>query len=161
MANCPCGSGASYAKCCKPYIDAEKHAPTAEALMRSRYTAYTRGEVDYIINTHSPDGREELSREATEKWAKESEWLGLEIVGVSGGGESDKKGTVEFKARYRDADRAIINHHELSSFVKTDGRWYFDDAKMVNRPETRESPKVGRNDPCPCGSGKKYKHCCG
>ena len=161
MAGCPCGSGNSYPKCCKPYIDGSRTAPTAEALMRARYTAYEKGAVDFIMNTHHPEGREELSREATEEWAKSSDWMGLEIVNCVAGGESDEQGTVEFIARYRGSDRAVVNHHELSSFEKADGQWFFRDARMINNPQKRESPKVGRNDPCPCGSGKKYKKCCG
>ena len=135
-------------------------APTAEKLMRSRYTAYAKGAIDYILDTHHPDGRDEISRDATEQWAKESEWMGLEIIDIRGGAESDSEGTIEFSVRYRGSDRAIVTHHENSTFLKKDGRWYFSDAKMINNPQTRESPKVGRNDPCPCGSGKKYKKCC-
>ncbi len=129
--------------------------------MRARYSAYEKGAVDFIINTHHPDSREDLSRDATEEWAKNSEWMGLEIVNTVAGGEADNNGTVEFIAKYRGADRAIVSHHELSSFEKVDGQWFFKDARMINNPQTRDSPKVGRNDPCPCGSGKKYKKCCG
>ena len=161
MAGCPCGSGKSFPKCCKPYIDGSTPAPTAEALMRSRYTAYAKGAVDFIMETHHPDTRDEISRDATEEWASGSEWMGLEIINCVSGGENDNEGSVEFSARYRGSDRAIVNHHEISSFEKSGGRWYFKDARMVNNPQKRDSPKVGRNDPCPCGSGKKYKKCCG
>jgi SEC-C motif-containing protein len=161
MAGCPCGVGSAYSKCCKPIIAGVRQAPTAEALMRARYTAYTKAAVDFILDTHHPEGREEISRDATEEWAQGSEWLGLEILSTQGGGETDSSGTVEFAARYRGEDRAIVTHHEISTFVRDDGRWYFKDAKMVNNPKKRESPKVGRNDPCPCGSGKKFKKCCG
>jgi SEC-C motif-containing protein len=129
--------------------------------MRSRYTAYVKGSVDYIMSTHHPDGREEISRDATAQWAEESEWMGLEILDTVAGGVSDTEGQVEFTVRYRGSDRAVVNHHEVSSFVKSDGQWFFTDARMVNNPQKRDSPKVGRNDPCPCGSGKKYKKCCG
>lgn len=161
MAGCPCGSGTAFGKCCKPYIDGTSRAPTAEALMRSRYTAYVKGSVDYIMSTHHPDGREEISRDATAQWAQESEWMGLEILDTVAGGVSDTEGQVEFTVRYRGSDRAIVNHHEISSFAKSGGQWFFTDARMVNNPQKRESPKVGRNDPCPCGSGKKFKKCCG
>ena len=161
MAGCSCGSGSAYSKCCKPYIDGTLQAPTAEKLMRARYTAYEKGAIDFIMDTHHPDSKDEISRDATEEWAKESEWMGLEVLDVRGGGESDSEGTIEFTARYRSSDRAIVNHHEISTFLKKDGSWFFSDAKMVNNPQKRESPKVGRNDPCPCGSGKKYKKCCG
>lgn len=161
MAGCPCGSGKTYPKCCKPYIDGTQVVPTAEALMRSRYTAYEKCKVDYIVDTHHPDGREEISREATEEWANSSEWMGLEVVNCIKGSDTDDTGTVEFTVRYRGEDRAIVNHHELADFEKFEGRWYFKDSQMVNNPQKRDSPKVGRNDSCPCGSGKKYKKCCG
>ena len=80
---------------------------TAERLMRSRYTAYCKGKIDYIFETHHPEGREDLSREDTEEWAKNSEWLGLEIRKTSQGKESDTQGTVEFIARYRNPERRI------------------------------------------------------
>ena len=105
-------------------------------------------------------GEEESSRQATENWSKESEWQGLEILKTTKGGESDTTGTVEFKAHYM-VDRARHTHHELSRFEKKDGLWIFTEGQEINRPVIRDEPKVGRNDPCPCGSGKKYKKCCG
>jgi len=161
MADCPCGSGKTYSRCCRPYIEGRADAPTAEALMRSRYSAYAKGAVDYILDTHHPETRDEISREATEEWSRESEWLGLEILEVQGGGENDDQGVVEFSARFRGADRAVVDHHEHSSFERIEGRWFFREARMINNPKKRESPKIGRNDPCPCGSGRKYKKCCG
>ena len=129
--------------------------------MRSRYSAYVKGAVDYIMNTHHPDKRDTASREATEKWMKESEWMGLDILEVHKGAEADTSGTVEFEVRYRGPKRAIITHHEKSTFQKKEGLWYFKEAQMINNPQTRETPKIGRNDLCPCGSGKKYKKCHG
>ena len=129
--------------------------------MRSRYTAYVKGNIDYILDTHHPEGRKNISRKDTEKWAKNSEWLGLEILQVSHGKDLDDEGSVEFIAKYRSQNRDIVTHHELSQFEKMDGRWYFKDARMINNPQTRNQAKIGRNEACPCGSGKKYKHCCG
>ncbi|MCG8454421.1 MAG: YchJ family protein [Spirochaetales bacterium] len=160
MATCHCGSGVDYKECCYPIISGGVNAPTPEALMRARYSAYVEAEVDFILESHHHDGREELSREATEQWAKESEWMGLEIV-QSTGTEQDSYGSVEFIAKYRAADRSIVRHHERSGFEKVEGKWYFKDSEVINTPQKREAPKVGRNDPCPCGSGKKYKKCCG
>lgn len=87
--------------------------------------------------------------------------MGLEIVETEGGADSDQEGVVEFIATYK--DRSLVRrHHERSQFLRHDGQWYFVDGEMV-APETEvhQSPKVGRNDPCPCGSGKKFKKCCG
>ncbi len=161
MAKCPCGSGDEYGKCCRPYIKDGLPAPTAEKLMRARYSAYAEGEIDFIMATHVVDPKdEEGSRKASEDWAKKSEWLGLEILQTEKGQEGDDTGTVEFKAHYM-IKRARYTHHEISRFERRDGTWIFTEGKQINRPVVREAPKIGRNDPCPCGSGKKYKKCCG
>ena len=127
--------------------------------MRARYTAYTRADVDFLVATHRPPSGEEVDRAATEKWAKESEWLGLEVVATEAGGPDDDKGIVEFVARWK-AGGHELRHHERSTFAKIDGAWKYVDGKEVKPPPVR-SVKVGRNDPCPCGSGKKYKRCHG
>lgn len=127
--------------------------------MRSRYSAFTLGNIEYIENTTDPSQRSTFDRNGTAEWANGSEWLGLKIVSTSAGGEGDTKGEVEFIARYRFQD-SEQNHHERSEFRKRDGKWYFLDGKIVREPH-RAAEKVGRNDPCVCGSGKKYKKCCG
>jgi SEC-C motif domain protein len=159
--DCPCGSGAPYAACCGPALSGERPAATAEALMRSRYTAYALQEVDYILSTHAPEGAEEVDREGVERWARESTWHGLQIVDRRAGGPDDDDGEVEFIASY-DVKGAPAVHHERASFRRVDGRWLYVDGAMVKpKPVVRSAPKVGRNEPCPCGSGKKYKQCHG
>ena len=134
---------------------------TAEALMRSRYTAFVVGDIDYIFDTHDPDTVHQVERSSTEQWSKQSEWLGLEILDTDLGGREDYTGTVEFVARYK-VRSTTINHREIATFRKQNGRWLFVDGEEVaGPPVVREGPRVGRNDPCPCGSGKKYKKCCG
>jgi SEC-C motif domain protein len=161
MNECPCGSGQSYSDCCEPFIKGEKQAPNAEALMRARYSAHVNSEIDYIHDTTLPSKRGTFNRTRLLNWTKHAEWLGLEILETTDGGPEDTAGTVEFVARYREKGKRI-NHHELAEFTREEERWYFKDG---NAPKTeqfvRQSPKVGRNDPCPCGSGKKYKKCCG
>jgi len=157
--NCPCGSEKPYEQCCGPY-HAGAPAPTAEALMRSRYSAYVKGEIDYLVESHTPKGREEVDRELTEKWAKDSEWLGLTIASTEAGGPDDVEGMVEFIARFR-AEGQERSHRERSRFEKLDGRWYYVDGKELKMPPVRAEKVPGRNDPCPCGSGKKYKKCHG
>ncbi|RMH43756.1 MAG: YchJ family protein [Deltaproteobacteria bacterium] len=158
---CPCGNDAEFDRCCGPLIRGEASAETAEQLMRSRYSAYATGAVDYILQTHDPATAGDVDRDATEAWSKSAEWLGLEIVATEAGGPDDDEGVVEFVARYRlrGADAA---HHERAQFRRCDGRWVFVDGALV-KPKTvvRDAPKIGRNDPCPCGSGAKYKRCCG
>jgi SEC-C motif-containing protein len=159
--SCPCGSEESLEKCCQPYIDGDAFPPTPEKLMRSRYTAYTLGDVDYIVESHDPETRDEIDPSATRAWADEADWLGLEIMSTEGGGADENEGTVEFIARYEARER-VRTHHERSVFKRRKGRWYFHDGKVIAQPSVvREGPKIGRNDPCPCGSGKKHKKCCG
>ncbi|MDY0162696.1 YchJ family protein [Desulfobotulus sp.] len=161
MEQCPCGSGAAYDACCEPHIMGKIPAPTAEALMRSRYTAYVRVAMDYILDTTHPDQREDYDAAGAKQWAESSQWHGLEILAQDKGMESDTEGAVEFAAHFSQDGKRFV-HHERAIFRKgEDTRWYFYDGQPVT-PVTirRESPKVGRNEPCPCGSGKKYKKCC-
>ena len=161
VTTCPCGTKNPYTACCGRFIDGDQNAPTAETLMRSRYTAYTMVRVDYITDTHDPKSRASHDPEQAKKWAEESEWLGLDILSMDAGGPDDERGTVEFMARFRQ-DGIDHEHRERADFVKRDGGWYFTDGKVLGPKTIRsEGPKIGRNDPCPCGSGKKYKKCCG
>jgi len=164
---CPCGSGATAADCCARYFIpdgaevGQAAAPTAEALMRSRYSAYALGAIDHIMATHHPKAQADVDLKSTEKWSREANWVGLEIVSTEAGGEADETGEVEFIARYELAG-SPLTHHERAQFRRHDGRWYYWDGAMVRpRPVVRDQPKVGRNDPCPCGSGQKYKKCHG
>ncbi len=157
---CPCGSGKTYTECCGPFIAGDADPQTAEALMRSRYTAYAVCAVDYLRDSMHPDTRDRgFDRDSVEQWSKHSEWLGIEVLNSRKGTADDDEGTVEFIARYKD-DKTTFDHHETSQFRKHNGRWYFVDGRMMNEPYRREAPKIGRNEPCPCGSGKKYKKCC-
>ena len=162
MSDCPCGSGRSLEACCGPLLAREARPDTAEALMRARYTAHTRADLDYIQETHDPDTREDIDREATERWARRAEWLGLEIRETVEGGPGDSVGAVEFVAHYRERGERR-RHHELARFRRdTDGAWVYVDGEAPETGTVRhEGPRVGRNDPCPCGSGRKYKKCCG
>jgi SEC-C motif domain protein len=160
MDSCPCGSGRAYPECCGPYISGKAKPATAEALMRSRYSAYARKAVDYIVSTCLIDDEHDIDVEATRRWAEKSTWLGLKILKVEKGGTSDDEGEVEFKATYV-LDGLREEHHELARFEKREGSWAYAEGEVIPETVVREGPKVGRNDPCPCGSGKKYKKCCG
>lgn len=159
MAQCPCGSGSEYEECCGPLIGGTP-APTPEALMRSRYTAFVHRDLDYIECTHAKEVRDSFNRSAAESTAKSAEWISLEIRDTSDGGEGDDTGTVEFTARFK-KDGELLVHHEKSNFRREEGRWVYVDGKMNPKGKPRRVDKVGRNEPCPCGSGKKYKKCCG
>ena len=160
MEACPCGSSLDFEKCCGPYLRGDKNPPTAESLMRSRYTAFHEGELDYIYNTHHKSTRGELDMEGIKTWALESDWLGLEILSTEKGLEKDSEGKVEFSCLFNFQGKNQ-SHHELSSFIKEDGKWYFVDGVLKDATIKRDAPKIGRNDPCSCGSGKKFKKCCG
>ncbi|MDR2369891.1 MAG: YchJ family protein [Treponema sp.] len=160
MKVCYCGSGRPYGECCGPYISGEKLPPTAEALMRSRYSAYAEHAVDYIIDTCIRSEKDGIDIKQTRDWSEKSTWLGLTIISTEKGGPEDNEGSVEFKAVYeRDGLRDV--HHERGRFKKSGGRWLYDNGDIIPNTVVRASPKVGRNDPCPCGSGRKYKHCHG
>lgn len=152
MTSCPCGSGRGFDDCCGPVLAGGAPA-SPEALMRSRYTAFTRADLDYLETTLAPEAKEDYDRAETEAWVKEAKWDGLEIRAAEGD-------QVEFVARYKMRGK-IFAHHELASFRQNEGRWVYVDGVMNPRPTQRSVEKVGRNDPCTCGSGKKFKKCCG
>ncbi len=142
---CPCGSGLAFADCCEPALNGVP-APTAERLMRSRYTAFVLSEERYLSESWHPS-----TRPARIDTANAPRWSGLEIRRTEAGRENDDRGIVEFIAHHHAG--AL---HETSRFVREDGRWYYLDGEI--------HPKTGqpsRNGPCPCGSGRKYKRCCG
>ncbi len=158
---CPCGADRPYAECCGPVLAGERAAGTAEELMRARYSAHVKVDLAFIKNTLHPGHRKDHDDKSTRDWAEKSEWRGLEILRTEGGGPGDDAGKVEFIARYS-RDGGLREHHEVASFARVDGAWYLDESEMVKpRPIVRETPKIGRNDPCPCGSGRKDKKCCG
>lgn len=159
MTTCPCGSTREYADCCEPVIKGTRPAETAEQLMRARYSAYTKTEMDFVFNSTDPANREGYDHDGTRAWAENSEWLGLEIIGTVRGGADDSNGEVEFIARFKE-NGTLREHHENALFKRKEGIWYFSDGVMV-KPKPVTVTKVGRNDPCPCGSGQKYKKCCG
>lgn len=160
MAQCPCGSEQSFDKCCGPYLSGKANPPTAEALMRARYTAYTKHDVGFVERTNDPKHGEPFDVESAKKWAESAKWQGLEVVRTEQGGENDSRGKVEFIAKFK-LEGEDQMHHEIGNFRKDGGVWYFVDGKTPGVTIRNEKPAPGRNDPCPCGSGKKYKKCCG
>ena len=157
---CPCGLSESLADCCARFIAGDLAPDTAEALMRSRYTAFATHAIDYLVATHHPDTLPEADREKIKRFSEGATWSGLEILDTEGGHPGDQEGWVEFIARYTEDGEARL-HHERSLFRRHQGRWFFHSGHQPKAvPTLRAHPKTGRNDPCPCGSGKKYKKCC-
>ncbi len=157
---CPCGSNIGYDSCCRPIITGENKAKTAEQLMRSRYSAYVKKEIGYILTSLHPDHRAGYDENSSRAWAESAEWQGIRILKTVAGGEGDSEGQVEFVVSYTEKGLRQ-EHHELSTFRKKDGLWYFATGKTMPKPVSRATPKTGRNEPCSCGSGKKFKKCCG
>lgn len=164
--SCPCGSTLDLAACCGPILSGERPATTAEALMRARYTAYTQHNIDFIAGSTHPDGLADSDLEAMKAWSEAAGWQGLEILQTEAGGENDSRGLVEFIAHY-EMGGVKHHHHEVSAFLKGQSGWQFRDGEVLHAgPSEKPKPvvnelKIGRNDPCHCGSGKKFKKCHG
>ena len=158
--SCHCGLEPSYEKCCGRYVGGDEDAPTPEALMRARYSAYVEQEIGFLMGTIVDDSDADTDENSTRQWSEMSNWIGL-LIHETEGGADDDDGMVEFTAAYEIKGREF-KHHERARFTKVDGKWHYSDGDMIKpEPVRREGPKVGRNDPCPCNSGKKYKKCCG
>ncbi|MBQ9405428.1 MAG: SEC-C domain-containing protein [Desulfovibrio sp.] len=161
---CPCGSGRLFAECCSPYLEGRQWPSDAETLMRSRYTGYVLQRYQWLVDSTHPEYRQNISVEKISSNARDVHWLGLKIRSVARDVPAGEKGelfdVVEFFAYYElDGVRQL---GERSFFQRKDDRLYYVDGVAL-RPEAyrRNVLKVGRNEPCPCGSGKKYKKCCG
>lgn len=119
--SCPCGSGLPFTRCCGPYLEGHSLPTTAEALMRSRYTAFARLDEAYLLQTWHPSTR---PHELGLKQQPPIKWLGLSIRHTQAGGEHDDTGSVEFVARYKVNGKAE-RLHEISRFVREAGRWFY------------------------------------
>ncbi|HFC8517424.1 YchJ family protein [Neisseria weaveri] len=147
---CPCGSNLPYKQCCQLLHSGRHHANNAEALMRSRYSAYVLHEIGYLIATTVPDQQTLLDTDAISHWSRHNDWLALRVLThIPNIGKQHAQ--VEFEAHFADEHGKHI-HHECSAFVRIDGKWYFIDPTV---------PLPTMKQPCICGSGKKFKQCCG
>jgi SEC-C motif-containing protein len=158
MALCPCGSSIDFDQCCARFITAAELPQTPEQLMRSRYTAYTQANIDYIVKTMKAPANIDFDPVEAKSWAKDVKWLGLEVANTS---QNGNEGTVEFIAQYSHAQKKYVLH-EISEFRCEDKQWYYIDGNgPQSKPIVHITKKIARNDPCSCGSKKKYKKCCG
>lgn len=156
---CPCGSNNDYLQCCGRYIEQHQFPDTPEQLMRSRYTAYTQANIDYIANTMRDPAAKDFNRDEAKQFAQTAKWLGLEVVTSHIDQQDEDKGFVEFIATYQ-LNNQLTKMHEVSEFQRINQRWFYTDGKVASLCDSKPQQKVGRNDPCPCGSGKKFKKCC-
>ena len=150
---CPCLSGLSYQTCCQPFHQKTAKPELAEQLMRSRYCAFYLRDSQYLLDTLYPAKRQPNEKALLDKSINDTEWLGLKIVDTDAGKSKDSEGKVEFVAFYQ--GDGIEQLHERSNFKKENDRWFYVDG--IHLPPI----KIGRNDGCFCGSGKKFKKCHG
>jgi SEC-C motif domain protein len=174
MKDCPCGSNSPLTDCCAPLIWGSGFPDTAEDLMRSRYTAFTQKNWEYLVITSHPEEKKEMAKRGPNLIEDGVVWKRLEITNTRAGGYDDSDGQIDFIAHYtKDGLEQTIR--ESSRFYKVNGRWVYSRKDSIlspvptsphtkhTKPKTivRSEAKIGRNDPCPCGSGNKYKKCCG
>lgn len=120
---CHCGSGKNFTACCEPFINRTEKAPTAEALMRSRYSAYAICEADYLLATTHISERKYHSKSEILNWANSNQWQRLEIINAT-------ENTVEFKAYFLDSALQKQIHHEFSTFKFENGSWFYVDGEF-------------------------------
>lgn len=150
---CHCQSGLLFTDCCGPILAGSSSAATAEALMRSRYSANVLKNTGYLLNTWHP-----TKRPPSINPENIPTWCGLSILASEQGQSGDDHGIVEFRALYK-SDNGLRVLHERSSFAFENGSWLYFDGELVETGSLLTG-KIGRNDLCPCGSGKKSKKCC-
>jgi SEC-C motif-containing protein len=144
------------AACCGPILEGARLAATAEELMRARFTAHVMHDFGFLHRTYRGTVRQPYV-ESSEKPA--TEWQRLEVHAHEGGKTPDVA-TVDFSAYGTEGGVEQVLH-EKAEFVRQSGAWIYTRALREGPPPFRAaSAKPGRNDPCPCGSGKKYKQCC-
>ena len=144
MKTCICGSDLSFEECCGRFINEGELPEKSVELMRSRYSAYVLKNGQYLYDTCSKNLQDLNDIDAIN--THNTEWLGLKILD-----ESDYE--VTFMAYYRESNKIeVIKEH--SYFIREDGRLKYDRGEL-------HDVQISRNELCPCGSGKKYKRCCG
>ncbi len=166
---CPCDSGTTMTNCCGPYVNGTELAPTAEALMRSRFSAYALGKVDYLLETLHKSKRQRGEKLQLRRSLEQTRWVHLQVLETVAGQVGDERGEVEFVAVYglanpvsgmagllgQKAEPQLGQMHERSRFVFEAGRWFYVDGDQL--PDYQPQ----RKQPCWCGSGKKFKQCHG
>lgn len=123
---CPCGSQKPYEACCAPYLSGKEEAPTPEALMRSRYTAYTMGDLDYIERTMKEKALMRFNKTAAKTSLEGTTWLHLTVIAST---EEGDRGTVQFMATFKHHGQDGVLH-EVSQFKRIDGKWYYTDGEV-------------------------------
>lgn len=123
MKTCYCCSKKPFETCCEPYLRGTQKPPSAEALMRSRYSAYCIHNPDYLLTTTHISTRRFHNKKNILAWATQNHWLRLEII-------KSTQSTVEFKAYFMDGSLQSHCHHEKSTFKKEGEQWYYVDGEF-------------------------------
>jgi SEC-C motif-containing protein len=159
---CPCGSKSLLTECCQLYIAGHKLPVSAEALMRSRFSAYASNNAQYLYDTYAKSSQVNQSVADIQQWAEECKWLALEIHHAI---ESVVESSVEFSAYYLNDD-TLCTLREKSRFIKEGEAWRYLDGEIS---QNEVIAKIKRNENCPCNryetsntvkKNKKYKQCC-
>lgn len=158
MKPCCCGSAQTYDRCCQPYHIGLKIAETPEILMRSRYSAYSLGNIDYIQATMRGKASVGFDPVTAQLWAQRVIWIKLQIINANP--PSAVQGYVDFIATFVD-NKTVCQMHEISEFQYTEGRWFYVDGKAGSVYSKTTEESILPNTMCPCGSMKKWKHCHG
>ena len=183
--NCPCGNAKDFSACCEPIILGESLAKTPEELMRSRYTAYTKNNIAYLKDSTAPEKRAQFKEEDFAEWAN-VEWLGLKVLSAEGkivefmakykadGETYDHHEVSKFRQIgdrwyfvsgdshvHAEGDHSHDHHEHSHGHSHGHHHGHGGHHHGLQAPTVRQEPKIDRNDPCPCGSGKKYKKCHG
>lgn len=145
---CYCGFDKDFEECCGAIIAGKRSASTVEELMRSRYSSYASANAEYLVKSATKENRHPEDIPLILEFCRNVLWLKLDILHVE---QNEDTGIVEFRAFYLEKGEIVLLH-ERSDFVKNEGVWEYDKGEFINS-------KVERNEPCPCGSGKKYKKC--
>jgi SEC-C motif-containing protein len=154
---CPCGSGRLFEQCCEPIHLGRQQPATAEQLMRARFTAHVAHNFKFLHDTYRATAGKPYVAEEGEPAVV---WTRLEVHSHEVVADHPDKAFVDFSA-YGTEEGVEKVLQEKAEFHRVNGTWlYTREARLGPAPFKSTAPKVGRNDPCPCGSGKKYKHCC-
>ena len=154
--DCSCNSQVPFEHCCGPFLSGDKTPETAQQLMRSRYSAYFHKKAAYLFETLHPDKRTTNTAKELESSIHDCNWINLRIIEAINGKSEDTKGIVEFIASYHTAN-GIGHLYERSSFLKRGDQWFY----MEGEIKDPTIILIGRNQPCWCGSNKKFKKCHG
>lgn len=120
--SCYCGNSLPFQDCCEPYIKGIKNASTAEALMRSRYSAFATGAADYLVNTTHISKRKQHNKRDILAWSQANKWLKLEVL-------ASTETSVTFKAYYLDEKLKAQVHYEHSTFKLENDKWFYVDGE--------------------------------